>query len=70
MARKKKDNVVDETVTWPKTVEGSHSRFVFNEDGSFDHIIDWDKLNQEINAAIANLETDSVSQPKRKRTRT
>jgi len=55
MARQKKESVAVKE-NWPMVVDGRHSRFVFNEDGSFEHHIDWDKLGQEINQAIADYD--------------
>lgn len=51
MARQRKESVAVKEA-WPQIVEGRHSRFIFNEDGSFEHHIDWDRLGEEINQAI------------------
>ena len=59
MARQKKESVTVKE-NWPLVVDGRHSRFVFNDDGSFEHHIDWDKLGEEINQAIADYESLST----------
>jgi hypothetical protein len=55
MARQRKESVAVKEA-WPQIVEGRHSRFIFNEDGSFEHHIDWDRLGEEINQAIADYD--------------
>jgi len=60
MVRKKKseqqNNEIAVGIVDKKIVEGSHSRFIFNTDGSFEHYIDWNKLGEEINQAIADYD--------------
>ena len=56
MARKKKVDTEISTSNEPKVVEGTHSRFVFNSDGSYEHHINWDRLGEEINNAISTFE--------------
>ncbi len=55
MARQRKESVAVKEA-WPQIVEGRHSRFIVNEDGSFEHHIDWDRLGEEINQAIADYD--------------
>jgi len=55
MARQRKESTVIKE-SWPQVVEGRHSRFVFNENGSIEHYIDWNKLSEEINQAIENYD--------------
>ena len=38
--------------SWPKIIQGSHSTFIEHENGNFEHIIDWDKLAQDIDKAL------------------
>lgn len=61
MVRKKSVDVAK----WPRVEEGNHSTFIHHEDGTFEHIINWDKLAEEI--ARAEQTILETAQPKRKK---
>jgi hypothetical protein len=54
-----KNKKTKETITYPRVVEGSHSRFTFYEDGKFDHEIFWDRLAKDIDDAIKSKTTET-----------
>lgn len=85
MARKKKteQQIIDEItqlsaemtltsddIKYPKITKGSHSTFIEHKDGKIEHIVDWDKLAQEINLALTEYENSAkVVKPKQTRTK-
>jgi hypothetical protein len=57
MARRKtKDEI------WPRVTEGNHTKVIEFEDGRIEMVTDWAALNEEINLAIASLDS---AKPKR-----
>ena len=66
MARKKKtvktgidevaqlvaEEILTDTDTWPKIIQGSHLTITEHENGKVDMTWDWDQLNKDINNAI------------------
>lgn len=66
MARKKKEDVVENTV-WPKVTVGSHSTRYEYEDGRVELVTDWDALQRDVREAIASVENNTLEKPKRTR---
>lgn len=67
MARKKKTQVIESadvaemttapTSGWPKIIQGSHSTRIEHEDGRVDFHSDWEALQRDVRAAIAEYES-------------
>jgi len=45
-------------VVYPVVQEGSHSTRTLHEDGTVDFVIHWDKLEKDVQKAIASLNKD------------
>lgn len=66
MAKKKQIQEKIETIEYPKVTEGTHSTFIEHENGDVEHLIDWDKLAEEINKVLTEYENSSnIVKPKR-----
>lgn len=50
---------------WPKITKGTHSTFIEHEDGTVEMQTDWVALGNEINQAIASLETTQQTKTKK-----
>ena len=62
--------LIEDEIKYPKITKGTHSTFIENKNGTVEHIIDWDKLAEEINIALTEYENSAkVVKPKQTRTK-
>lgn len=51
--------------TWPKVTKGNHTTFIEHKDGTVEMQTDWLALENEVNQAIAWLETTTQTKTKK-----